>query len=81
MLKALIGSTLVATLTALPVLAETTIRFTLGWRTQGSDAPFLLAAERGYFAEEGLNVVIDQGEGSAATVTRMRRTRRPRWTR
>jgi NitT/TauT family transport system substrate-binding protein len=55
-----------------PAWAQTTdIRFTLGWKTQGSDAPFLLALSRGYFAEEGLNVTIDQGEGSAATVTRI----------
>jgi len=55
-----------------PALANATdIRFTLGWKTQGSDAPFLLALSKGYFAEEGLNVTIDQGEGSAATVTRI----------
>lgn len=55
-----------------PAFAEMTdIRFTLGWKTQGSDAPFLMALSRGYFAEEGLNVTIDQGEGSAATVTRI----------
>ncbi|MGY6410100.1 MAG: ABC transporter substrate-binding protein [Alkalilacustris sp.] len=59
-------------LAATPALADTVnIRFTLGWVTQGSDAPFLLALQRGYFAEEGLNVTIDQGEGSAATVTRI----------
>ena len=52
-------------------LADTDIRFTLGWKTQGSDAPILLALERGYFKEEGLNVTVDQGEGSAATVTRI----------
>jgi len=55
-----------------PAFAQTTdIRFTLGWKTQGSDAPFLMALSKGYFAEEGLNVTIDQGEGSAATVTRI----------
>ncbi len=55
-----------------PAFAELTdIRFTLGWKTQGSDAPFLLALHAGYFEEEGLNVTIDQGEGSAATVTRI----------
>ena len=55
-----------AVLTGLgPALAETTdIKFTLGWKTQGSDAPFLVALNEGYFEEEGLNVTIDQGEGS-----------------
>ena len=53
------------------VAQETTIRFTLGWKTQGSDAAFLLARDKGYYKAEGLNVVIDQGEGSGATVTRI----------
>jgi NitT/TauT family transport system substrate-binding protein len=43
---------------------ETTIKFTLGWKTQGSDAAFFYAKDNGYFKAEGLNVVIDQGEGS-----------------
>lgn len=50
---------------------ETTIKFTLGWKTQGSDAAFFLARDKGYYKAEGLNVVIDQGEGSGATVTRI----------
>ncbi|MCZ8373900.1 MAG: ABC transporter substrate-binding protein [Beijerinckiaceae bacterium] len=50
---------------------DTTIRFTLGWKTQGSDAAFFVARDKGYFKAEGLNVVIDQGEGSGATVTRI----------
>ncbi len=50
---------------------ETTIKFTLGWKTQGSDAAFFYAKDKGYFKDEGLNVVIDQGEGSGATVTRI----------
>jgi NitT/TauT family transport system substrate-binding protein len=55
-----------------PAMAQTTdIKFTLGWKTQGSDAPFLVALNEGYFEEEGLNVTIDQGEGSAATITRI----------
>ncbi len=52
-------------------MAQTDIKFTLGWKTQGSDAPFLLAMQKGYFKDEGLKVTIDQGEGSAATVTRI----------
>jgi NitT/TauT family transport system substrate-binding protein len=50
---------------------ETTIKFTLGWKTQGSDAAFFYARDNGLFKAEGLNVVIDQGEGSGATVTRV----------
>jgi NitT/TauT family transport system substrate-binding protein len=50
---------------------ETTIKFTLGWKTQGSDAAFFYAKDQGFFKDEGLNVVIDQGEGSGATVTRI----------
>jgi len=48
---------------------DTTIKFKLGWTTQGSDAAFFYARDNGYFKEEGLNVVIDKGNGSGATVT------------
>jgi NitT/TauT family transport system substrate-binding protein len=49
----------------------TPVKFTLGWKTQGSDAPYFVARDKGYFREAGLDVVIDQGEGSGATVTRI----------
>ena len=68
----LFGAALTLLVGTVPAFAQMTdIRFTLGWKTQGSDAPFLLALNNGYFEEEGLNVTIDQGEGSAATVTRI----------
>ncbi|WP_425467731.1 ABC transporter substrate-binding protein [Phreatobacter stygius] len=51
--------------------ALTSVKFTLGWKTQGSDAPYFVARDKGYFREAGLDVVIDQGEGSGATVTRI----------
>src|SRR3954471_10000778 len=63
-----VGSVL---LTGSAFAQETTIKFTLGWKTQGSDAAFFYAKDKGYFKDEGLNVVIDQGEGSGATVTRV----------
>jgi len=46
-------------------------RFNLGWRVEASAAGYLIAAERGYYREEGLDVVIDTGNGSAAAITQV----------
>jgi NitT/TauT family transport system substrate-binding protein len=48
--------------------ADTKIKFVLNWKYQGPQGWFFLAEDRGYFKDEGINIVFDQGNGSGAAV-------------
>jgi NitT/TauT family transport system substrate-binding protein len=56
---------------AAPATRTTHLRFTLDWAVQGPQAPFLVALDKGYFADENLSVVIDRGYGSADAVSKI----------
>ncbi|MCG5242452.1 ABC transporter substrate-binding protein [Azospirillum doebereinerae] len=58
-------------MTAGGALAATSVKFTLDWKFEGPAAAFLVAADKGYFAAEGLDVTIDSGNGSSGAVTRV----------
>lgn len=62
-----------ATLAAPAVLAQklTPLKFTLDFRISGQVAPFLMALAKGYYKDEGLDVSIDVGAGSVASITRV----------
>src|SRR3984893_15663975 len=56
---------------ASPLLAQTPIKFSLDWKYEGTQAPFLLALDRGYFKAEGLDVTIDTAGGSVEPINRI----------
>jgi NitT/TauT family transport system substrate-binding protein len=56
---------------SLPAFAQTAVKLTLDWRFEGPAAGFLLAQDKGYFAEEGLEVTIDTGNGSVEAIPRV----------
>lgn len=58
---------------ALPMAAhaQTKIKLVLNWKYQGPQAWFFIAQDKGYFKAEGLDVEIDQGEGSSASITKV----------
>ena len=54
---------------AAPAAAQTTrLKLVLNWKYQGPQGMFFLADDRGYFKQEGLEVRLDQGNGSGAAV-------------
>jgi NitT/TauT family transport system substrate-binding protein len=50
--------------------AQAKVRFALDWRIDGQLAPFFMAQAKGYFKQEGLEVQLDPGAGSALAVSR-----------
>ena len=62
---------LAASMPAARAQSATPIKFQLDWRFEGPAALFLLPAAKGYFKEAKLDVAIDAGTGSGATVQRV----------
>lgn len=57
-----------AMLPIVSALADTKIRFSLDWIPGATHGAFLIAKQKGYYKQEGLDVTIDPGKGSAEVV-------------
>ncbi|SDD22072.1 ABC-type nitrate/sulfonate/bicarbonate transport system, substrate-binding protein [Paracidovorax valerianellae] len=69
-----LAATLGSSLAAPAVHAQgklTPLKFTLDFRVTSQTGPFFLAESKGYYKEEGLDVTIDVGSGSVASITRV----------
>ena len=51
-----------------PQPRETKLKMVLNWKYQGPQGWFFLADDRGYFKAAGLDMTIDQGNGSGAPI-------------
>jgi NitT/TauT family transport system substrate-binding protein len=73
-LRALLQTALLLGTMALPSTdanAQTKLRMILDWKYQAQMGVFFLAADRGYFRDESLEVSMDQGEGAGAAAPKI----------
>ena len=67
-LLALAGAIALAAPLSVPAQAQTKLKMVLNWKYQGPQGWFFLAEDKGYFKAEGLEITIDQGDGSATPI-------------
>lgn len=51
--------------------AETAVKYIHDWKWEGQAAPMLMALDEGYFADEGLDVSIEIGQGSVYAIPKV----------
>ncbi|MEL6584179.1 MAG: ABC transporter substrate-binding protein [Pseudomonadota bacterium] len=60
-----------AAVAATTASAQVEIKYANDWKWEGPAAPFLLSLGKGYYADEGLEVTMDQGAGSLDAIPRV----------
>jgi len=61
----------IAAHSAFAQVEKASIKFSQGWLFQATQAQFPLAADKGYWKAEGLEVTVDRGSGSATSIQRV----------
>src|SRR5436853_2356113 len=56
---------------SIPAQAQIEMEGVLNWKYQGPQGWFCLAEDKGYFKAEGLDITIDQGDGSATPIPKV----------
>jgi NitT/TauT family transport system substrate-binding protein len=51
--------------------AQTPLSFALDWKFEGPAAPYFVAIDNGHFAEAGLDVTVEAGDGSVNTIPKI----------
>ncbi len=54
-----------------PTFAQTAVKFSLDWRPESPNSGFMVAADKGFYKAEGLDVTIDPGNGSVDGINRL----------
>lgn len=52
-------------------MAQTKLKMVLNWKYQGPQGFFFVAQDKGYFKAEGIDLEIDQGDGSATPIPKV----------
>jgi len=71
MLKRLVATAALAGLMASPALAQEKFNFALNWFPVGDHAAYWVALDKGYFADEGLEVTLENSKGSGDSIAKV----------
>ena len=66
--KSIIGALAALAASATMALAQDAVTFRLNWYMGGLHVPFYYGKEKGFYKEEGIDLTINEGRGSANTV-------------
>lgn len=70
-MRKLLAAAAIAALHAAPAAAQTRVEFILNWVPGGDHAPYYYAKAQGWYAKEGIDLVIEPGKGSMLAVQKV----------